>query len=1116
MLARAKVSRKFALRNSVAQRPIIRGAGGGKSGDSHTPVEAPNTLQSTAYARAIDLISEGEIVGLVDGMKSIYFDDTRLQNDDGTFNFRGITLLTRNGLPSQDPIPGFPAVEDEVAVGTQVLNGSPIVRAITKAEATAARITLRIPSLQQVDTGTGDINPTSVAIKIEIQPSGGVYITAVNDTISGKTVSPYQRSYRIPLTGSAPWNIRVSRGTPNSISSALSNDTFWDSYTELQDYQLQYPNSAVIGVSVNAQVFGNKIPTRKYLIDGVKMSVPSNYDPLTRTYVGIWDGTFKTAWHSNPAWTLFGFIENTRWGLGEFVPAAFRDKWTLYTIGQYCDELVPDGFGGMEPRYTFNAVFATAEDALKVLQSIASVFRGMIYWGSAGVTATADRDRDPIKLVNQTNVVGGIVNWSGGGLKARHTVALVTWYDPSDLYQPNIEVVEGDPQDIERFGWRTLDVIAVGCVSRGQAHRMGLWQLETEAGESEAANWQAFFDHSDLYPGDIAEVADPAYAGIAFGGRVKSVPTTTSVQLDRPIMLELGKTYKIRTTLSDGTLAERNVTTGSGVTVDTLSLDLALSPAPIIGAVWVMTSSSVAPRRVKIVSRKENKGLYDINAILHDPTKYARIEQGIVLERTLYTALPLGPISAPIGLALTECLTLVGGGLVRSKVVLSWTASTDPRVLNYQVQVKPPDQNWQPASPEFAAGVSTDLFDLTEGTWGFRVRAIDAIGRCSPWLTLEAKALEGLLQNPDDITDVRSTYKDDRLVIDWVEISDYRQVRYEIRQGTTFEGSLRLGDVAHPPFTVYGDGTYWVAAYIGPDAGPRVYSVHPSEIIISGALLVGNIIVQHDEKAEGWPGFFTGGSGKDLPFIRTGGQGNVEAATDFLGVPDVLNAGGQGNGTYISRRVIDIGRPANCLVGVIFDGTGSPVGQSILSILDTLGTPDFLGALSAQFIDVYPIIRISQDGPGDVFGSGDVFAEDDAFYSNLTWGPWQRFSPGAYTGRLFQMGMALNTTDPLTIAYCLGFKWWVDVPDRSDHQTGLAIAPAGTAIVFRPDNAAIDAPFNGGPNASATPNIQITINNAQAGDLAVLTAKTLAGCTIQVLNAGVGVARSVDLLIRGY
>ena len=1116
--------------------------GKGNSSGASTPTEAPNTLQSRATARIIDLVSEGEIEGIVGGLQGVYFDNTPIQNADGSFNFSNMVVDFRAGTPDQPSISGFPAVESVFSVGTEIKNIAPVVRSVANGDATAALVTVRLDGLQTVDTSTGNINPTSVQIAIDVQLDGGGWtdVSPGNTVFSGKTSSSYQRSFRLARPGPGDWAIRLRRVTPDNSSSTLTNKTFWDSVTEIEDYQLQYPHSALMSYQVDAQSFGGNIPKRLVRSRGLKTRIPSNYDPIARTYAGIWDGTFKTAWHNNPAWALFECIANDRWGLGEYVPDAFRDKWTLYSIGQYCDEMVADGYGGFEPRYRFNFAIFTADDALKVLMSIASVFRGMIYWGSAGVTATADRDLDPVKLVVPGNVINGLINWGSGSLKARHTVAIVTWYNPDDFCQPDYEVVEGDPSDIVRFGYRALEVVAVGCTSRGQAHRMGLWAIETEKSEAETCSWSAAWDHSDIFPGEIAEVQDPAYAGVEFGGRVAGLVETTGVTgliIDRPITLEVGKTYSVDVVLADGTVATRPLVTAAGVT-STISFASQLLPAPIDGAVWVLTSSDLSPRRVKIIRRAENDnapGNYDISAILHDPTKFARIEQGLVLETPNYTALPTGAIRAPTNPQAVEYITLLSA-VVHSAVTFSWVLSTDSRVFNYEIQVRPPGLNWQPASPQFSGSTSVDLLDLPAGDWGFRVRALDAFARSSPWVTIESFHLDGVAHPPADVQNIRGVaYVDNNTSIAWDEITDVRTIRYAVRKGDTWESALELGTIAHPPFATHGNGNYLVKAYTGPDSD-RIYSVTAADVLIAGSTLAVNVIATRDEAANGWSGIFGGTVAKSGIIIRTGGSSDFLSDPDVLNDPDILNRGGQGDGTYeiAQSRYIDARRATACRVTCTWKGTSQVATDNFLSNQDMLNNPDILAAGSSDLVEVYPEISVAQnDLIGDVFNldpgvnpGNDVFAVPDVFSPSISFGPWIKYEPGLYIGRYFRARLVLKTHDPQIVAIGLEFTFSVDIPDRLDtwalvsgvgtSLNGITVPAAGLTVVFASNGKTVSEPFNGGPNTDAVPLIQITNTSASAFDFEVQSL-TLSGCTIIPRLAGTPTnAPKTNITIQGW
>jgi predicted phage tail protein len=1019
-----------------------------------------------------------------------------------------------------------------------------VVRAISNSEATAALVIVRLDGLQSVDTATGDINPTTVQVAIDVQIDGGGWhdVSPPSVVFSGKTGSAYQRGFRIARPSAGDWAIRLRRITADNASATLTNKTFWDSVTEIEDYQLQYPHSAVLGYQVDAESFGGNVPKRLVRLRGTRKRVPSNYDPIARTYAGIWDGTFKTAWHSNPAWTLYEFVANDRWGLGEHVPEAFRDKWTLYSIAQYCDGQVPDGFGGWEPRYAFNFAFATAEEALRVLMSIASVFRGMIYWGSGGFTASADRALDAVKLVTPANVIGGLINWGGGSLRARHTVAIVTWYNPEDFCRPDYEVVEADPADIARFGYRTMEVVAIGCTSRGQAHRMGKWAIETEKSEAETCGWQAAWDHSDVYPGEVVAVADPDYSGVEFGGRVAGLIDTAGevkgLTLDRAITLEVGKGYELNVTLADGTVATRPVTTPASQTA-TLTFDVALVPPPIVNAVWVLTASDLAPKLVKVIKRGEQadkKGNYDLAGVFHDPTKFDRIELGLTLEKPNYTTLPTGAILAPNGPLTPKEFLTIRSAAVHSAVLLSWVLSTDPRVVTYEIQVKLPNMNWQPAAPQFASNNSVELLDLAAGVWGFRVRAIDSFGRPSPWITVEGFLLEGLNLPPEDVQNIRAAaYVDNNTSIAWDEINDVRTIRYAVRKGDSWEAALELGTNAHPPFATHGNGLYLVKAYTGPD-GQRIYSRNAAAVDIEGASLVKNVLAVRDEKADGWSGVFTGTVAKSGTLIRTGGSSDFLSLPDMLAETDILNKGGQGDGTYEihPNRYIDARRAMPCRVTVTWKGTGQISTDDMLSNPDILNNPDFLAAGSTDLVDVYPEISVAQnDLIGDVFAldpsenpGNDIFAEPDIFSAGVSFGPWIKYEPGLYVGRWFRARLVLKTRDPQVTAIALEFTFTVDVPDRLDHgalvggiRTSLnqaTIPAAGLAIVFASDGKTIAEPFNGGPDTADYPFIQFSNTSSQNFDFEIVNL-TKSGCTIVPRLAGVQTdAPKTNITIQGW
>ncbi|MFN4160650.1 MAG: host specificity protein J, partial [Stenotrophomonas sp.] len=450
----------------MRQAVRLSGAGGKGGGNARTPVETPDSLHSMAVARIIDLVSEGEIRGLVAGNQSIYLNQVPIQNLDGGLNFAGVSVDTRSGTQHQDYIPGFPSVENEISVNVELRSDQPVVRTVSGSDLSAVRIRLAVPALQEVDSENADRKGYSISYAVDLSVDGGAYSTVLNDAITGKTTTQYERSRRIDLPAGSQWQIRIRRLTPNQSNSLISDVVNVLSITEIIDVKLRYPNSALCAVQVDASQFQN-IPSRAYRVWGRIVRVPSNYDPRTRAYAGVWDGTFKTAWTNNPAWVFFDIVTNDRFGLGNRLPLDWVDKWRLYQIAQYCDQLVSDGMGGQEPRFTCSLYLQTRADAYKVLQDMASMFRGISFYAAGQVMASADMPKDPGATYSQANVVDGRFRYEGSGRKARHTVALVSWTDPDDFGRQKVEPVQL-LSAVARYGVNQTDVTAIGCHSKAQ------------------------------------------------------------------------------------------------------------------------------------------------------------------------------------------------------------------------------------------------------------------------------------------------------------------------------------------------------------------------------------------------------------------------------------------------------------------------------------------------------------------------------------------------------------------------------------------------------------------------------------------------------------------------
>lgn len=726
---------------------IVQGSKGGSKGggSQRTPVEAANTLRSTSKGRILDLIAHGPIQGLADGLKSVFLDDTQLQNADGSFNFEGVSVVTREGYPDQEIIPGFRAVENPHDVSTEVKFGAPVVRAMTNQDADAVVVSIRLNSLSKQDRKTGDLNGHSVSISIEIRVNGGGWVTARADTISGKTTSAYQRSYRIDLPGPGSWEVRVVRSSPDEADSYAQSSTFWADMTEVVDARLNYPDSALVGIEVDAKLFGNQMPARSYDMKLSIIKVPSNYDPITRAYTGIWNGAFKLAWTDNPAWCYYDLATHPVIGAG----LAGVDKWALYQIGRYCDELVPDGFGGTEPRFTLNTLFAERTEAITTLTTLASVFRGMTYWGTNTVVPVGDQPTDPRKLVGPANVINGEFEYSGTSLKERHSVAIVMWNDPADSGKAKPELVE-DPESIDLFGWKEVTVTAFGCTSRGQANRLGRWILYSERMETETVAYTAVSDQADVRPGDIVEISDPDRAGARLSGRVIT-PGLSTLVLDKAPAEASGSSWFVSVMMADGTVQRRGVTSFSG---NTVGLASPLPALPIPGAMWTLSSLSVVPPqyRVASVSEQDDGATYAIIATEYDPRKYQIVEQGLTLAEIPHSLIPTGPLAPALDIT-AEVYTYLAGGTEHQGLSVSWTPSADVRTTHYIAEVQgPADVKWRTAHS--GPGISFDEKDAPPGEWMIRVRAMMGYNVGSAWAARTVNIAGLLLPVAPDTVDV--------------------------------------------------------------------------------------------------------------------------------------------------------------------------------------------------------------------------------------------------------------------------------------------------------------------------------------------------------------------------
>ncbi|HFS3076784.1 TPA: phage tail protein [Escherichia coli] len=605
------------------------GKGGGKG---HTPREAKDNLKSTQMMSVIDAIGEGPVEGPVKGLQSILVNKTPLTDTDGNPVIHGVTAVWRAGEQEQTPPEGFESSGAETALGVEVTKAKPVTRTITSANIDRLRVTFGVQSLVET-TSKGDRNPSSVRLLIQLERNGH-WVTEKDITINGKTTSQYLTSVILNNLPERPFNIRMVRETADSTTDQLQNRTLWSSYTEIIDVRQCYPNTAIVGLQVDAEQFGGQQLTVNYHIRGRIIQVPSNYDPEKRTYSGIWDGSLKPAYSNNPAWCLWDMLTHPRYGMGKRLGAPDVDKWALYAIGQYCDQTVPDGFGGTEPRMTFNAYLSQQRKVWDVLGDFCSAMRCMPVWNGQTLTFVQDRPSDVVWPYTNSDVVvddnGVGFRYSFSALKDRHTAVEVNYTDPQNGWQTSTELVE-DPDAILRYGRNLLKMDAFGCTSRGQAHRAGLWVIKTELLETQTVDFTLGSQGLRHTPGDIIEICDNDYAGTLTGGRILSIDAASrTLTLDREVILPEAGTSTV------------NLINGSGKPV---RVDITAHPAPDriqvsvlpdgmeTYGVWGLSLPSLRRRLFRCVSIRENTdGTFAITAVQHVPEKEAIVDNGATFE----------------------------------------------------------------------------------------------------------------------------------------------------------------------------------------------------------------------------------------------------------------------------------------------------------------------------------------------------------------------------------------------------------------------------------------------------------------------------------------------------
>lgn len=720
----------------MATAIAIKGRKGGSS-SSRTPTEQPDDLQSVAKAKILVALGEGEFAGQLTA-KDIYLDGTALENADGSQNFSGVTWEFRAGTQAQKYIQGIPGTENEISVGTEVSSETAWTRTFTNTQLSAVRLRLKWPSLfKQEDDG--DLVGYSVNYAIDLQTDGGTWQTVLNTSVTGKTTSGYERSHRIdlPQAGST-WTIRLRKITSDANSAKIGDTMTLQSFTDVIDAKLRYPNTALLYIEFDSSQFNGSIPQISCEPRGRVIRVPDTYDPETRTYSGTWAGTFKWAWTDNPAWIFYDLVVSDRFGLGDRLTTANIDKWTLYQVAQYCDQMVPDGKGGSgtEPRYTCNVYIQERNDAYTVLRDFAAIFRGMTYWGDDQIVALADMPRDVDFTYTHANVIDGRFTYSSSTTKNRYTNALVSWSDPDNAYSDAMEPVF-EQALVARYGFNQLEITAIGCTRQSEANRKGRWGILTN-NKDRVVTFNVGEDGNIPQPGYVIAVADRNLSGRDLGGRISAVNGRV-LTLDRAP--DASAADRMIVNLPSGVSQSRTIQsiTGNKVTVTT-----AYSETPVAEAVWVIESDELYAQQYRVITVTDNNdGTFTIVGANHDPDKFDRIDTGAIIDQRPVSVIPPGNQSPPSNIVISS-FSVVQQNISVETMRVSWDQAQN--AIAYEAQWRRNDGNW--VNVPRSSTTSFDVPGIYAGRYLVRVRAINAAEISSGWGYSEEKTLTGKVGNP--------------------------------------------------------------------------------------------------------------------------------------------------------------------------------------------------------------------------------------------------------------------------------------------------------------------------------------------------------------------------------
>ncbi|MFP2467653.1 host specificity protein J [Pseudescherichia vulneris] len=772
----------------MENRRITGSKGGGSS--SRTPTEQPDDLQSIAKAKLLLALGEGELAGGLTA-KDIYLDGTPLENPDGSQNFSGVVWEFRGGTQAQKYVQGIPGTENEISVGTEIKSGTAWTHTFTNTQLSAVRLRLKWPSLF-IQEDDGDLVGYSINYAIDLQTDGGTWKTVINTSVTGKTTSGYERSHRIDLPQSgSTWTVRLRKITADANSAKIGDAMTLQSYTEVIDAKLRYPNTALLYIEFDSSQFNGAIPQISCEPRGRVIRVPDTYDPDTRTYSGTWSGAFKWAWTDNPAWIFYDLVVTERFGLGNRLSAANIDKWSLYQVAQYCDQMVPDGRGGSgtEPRYICNVYVQDRNDAYTVLRDFAAIFRGMTYWGGDQIVCLADMPRDIDYSYTRANVIDGKFVYSSSTTKTRYTTALVSYSDPANGYADAMEPVF-EQNLVARYGFNQLELTAIGCTRQSEANRKGRWGILTN-NKDRVVTFSVGLDGNIPQPGYIIAVADEMLSGKVTGGRISSVNGRV-ITLDRVADVAAGD--RLILNLPSGASQSRTVqaVNGKAVTVTT-----AYTETPQAESVWVVESDQLYAQQYRVISVADNDdGTFTISGAAHDPDKYARIDTGAIIDQRPISVIPPGSQSAPTNIVI-DSYSVVNQGISLETMRVTWDETAN--AISYEAQWRRNDGNW--VNVPRSSTTSFEVASIYSGRYLVRVRAINASEISSGWGYSAEKTLTGKVGNPPKPVGFTTMAINWGICLNWgfpANTGDTLKTEIQYTANADFSDPMLLSDVPYP------------------------------------------------------------------------------------------------------------------------------------------------------------------------------------------------------------------------------------------------------------------------------------------------------------------------------